>query len=286
MEKDYGIKGATITLKSNDKSFDMDYVNEVHIQKYNKTSFLNRIKDNNLIFVFSQIFNDDVNEFIDKKFSITINRKCKGFLEGENFENAETFNNMRLLYYTTIYNFDSPSEIIYVFSDDSQCKSNNYKKEIQNILDRREKDFNFNSIKMTMEAINERNIRENKLSILEYNEIISNILKAYSKEDNEKILNPKELYFDLGRAEDNLFECNILYNKTVYRYINNNLEYIAECIKKIIGDEDVVVYGDYFGMGLCLSDLLKSKGLKTSDTRVVVQNIKNYKTIDRVSKCR
>ena len=284
MEKDYGIKGATITLKSNDKSFDMDYVNEVHIQKYNKTSFLNKVKDNNLIFVFSEIFNDDVDEFIDKKFSMTINRQCRD-MDNKDFVDMESFDNMRLLYYTTIYNFNSPSEIIYVFSDDSQCKSNNYKKEIQNILDRREKDSNFNRIILTMEAINERNIRENKLSILNYNEMISNILKSYSKENNEKILNQKELYFDLGRVEDNLFECNVLYNKTIYRYINNNLEYIAECIEKIIGDKDVVIYGDYFGLGLCLSDLLKSKGLKTSDTRIVVQNIKNYKTIDRVSKC-
>lgn len=104
-------------------------------------------------------------------------------------------------------------------------------------------------------------------------------LKNYLNLANFYNYNKNILYFDIDKEN-----CTIMYNKAIYRYAYaTNLAFIVEQIQSLC-DKDVVIYGDYRGIGLYLADLLKEKGFKVLDTRVVNMNLKNNNIRDYISK--
>lgn len=145
--------------------------------------------------------------------------------------------------------------------------------DISNFKD--ENDFN---LKMNSSYLNLKNYL-NLANFYNYNiSSTNNKLNHY----HEPIDNTNEniLYFDIDKEK-----CTIMYNKAIYRYTYaTSLAFIVERIESLC-DKDVLIYGDYHGIGLYLADLLKEKGFKVLDTRVVNTNFKNNNIRDYISKC-
>lgn len=259
----YGIKGCNVKITHRkDHEYVLDYANEVHVERC-VSSYSG--KKSKMILIFCQMADGFMNnlDYIDE---IEIQNHVKYYKDGSDEVKTDTHYEMKLVYSSYISNYECPSEFVYVFTD-GDIKSGYIKKEINEILNRRKQDNLIDAINNSSMIISDNGCK------------IQEAIEDNKFDKNEE----KDLYFDLEKiGNSQLVRCTVYYNG-IYR-LSGDFNYIAIKIKEIISKDNVIIYGDYHGIGKYLADMLIEQGFTVCDTKYSTSDMRNMKDTENILK--
>lgn len=147
----YGIKGCNIKIThSKDKEYVLDYANEVHVESFVDS---HSGKKSKMILIFCQM-DDGFMNHLDCVDEIEIQNHVKYYKDGSDGIKTDTHCKMKFVYSSYISNYEYPSEFVYVFTD-GDIKSGYIKKEINEILNRRQQNELIDAISYVSREMND-----------------------------------------------------------------------------------------------------------------------------------
>lgn len=256
----YAIKGCNIKITHRkDKEYVLDYANEVHVESFVDS---HSGKKSKMILIFCQM-DDGFMKHLDCVDEIEIQNHVKYYKDGSDGIKTDAHYKMKFVYSSYILNYDSPTEFVYAFCD-GDVKSGYIKKEINEILNRRQQNSIIDAIaNLSMNISNNRYKIQQSLEDININEL------------------KQKLYFDVDVSEgcSKKVKANIYYNGEIYNIVGD-FKFIAQYICNLIGDKNVEVHGDYHSFGMRLVDELRLKGIEVMSTKVTNLNMKRPDVIN------
>lgn len=261
----YGIKGCNVKITHcKNREYVLDYANEVHVERF-VDSYSG--KKSKMILIFCQMADGFMN-YLDYIDEIEIQNHVKYYKDGSDGIKTDTYYKMKFIYSSYISNYEQPSEFVYVFAD-GDVKSGYIKKEINEILNRRKQDNLIDTIDKCAMTISNNGYK--------IKESIEEIKFDKSEE--------KDLYFDLEKIDNSqLVRCTVYYNG-IYS-LSGDFNYIVIKIKEIINKNNVIIYGDYHGIGKYLADMLIEQGLTVCDTKYSRSDMRNMRDTENILKAK
>lgn len=144
-QKDGGILELK-NINNSYKDYTIDYLNDIIIQSY-----IDKDKVDNIIIVFTQFINDMFNPQCIKCENIIYKTKNIN-MDYENVNRQKSFKNMRLCYKEEMNSCANITNYMLVFCS-NDMKSSNVKKELNNILNRRQSEIENNRLISSLSEI-------------------------------------------------------------------------------------------------------------------------------------
>ena len=144
-QKDGGILELK-NINNSYKDYTIDYLNDIIIQSY-----IDKDKVDNIIIVFTQFINDMFNPQCIKCENIIYKTKNIN-MDYENVNRQKSFKNMRLCYKEEMNSYANVTNYMLVFCS-NDMKSSNVKKELNNILNRRQSEIENNRLISSLSEI-------------------------------------------------------------------------------------------------------------------------------------
>lgn len=233
MEKNYGIANAPKMIFKGYKgefTYEFNYANDVFIENYadsfnNYTDYNRPMPKRDMIIVFSQVEDDDVNKLFEVgEMTICLEKTVRDF-NGKDHVIEETYNGMRLSYKMTYCRglAHEGGNIIYVFTN-ADVKSGYIKKEVNEILNRYALNNMLNAIGSNRDInvlINDKNI--NKDTVQEEMKLtVDDFTSKISKDD----------IIDIGLRKNSsnnaIFNCFISHKGYIRTIKSDNIDEIVE----------------------------------------------------------
>ena len=146
-QKDGGILELK-NINNSYKDYTIDYLNDIIIQSY-----IDKDKVDNIIIVFTQFINDMFNPQYIKCENIIYKTKNIN-MDYEDVNRKKSFTNMRLCYKEEMNSCANVTNYMLVFCS-NDMKSSNVKKEINNILDRKQREEEYQKLNLSINNISE-----------------------------------------------------------------------------------------------------------------------------------
>ena len=167
-----------ITLKGDKATHVISYPNEIIIQESCE-------KGKDIVIMFSQMFDKDLNVKELRNMELNIDMHCKNIIDEEEII-TKKFKNMSCKYLTYNVDCNNITEYVYVFADDDE-KVGNIKKEINELLNRRNNESNIENVSHSLNKFQDE-IREYKLKCEIAKQLETNALVKYLNELTDKII--------------------------------------------------------------------------------------------------